>query len=238
VEAAFTKRTSIAVSYDFQWVNFDRNAPGASDLLGGHSHGASLTLRHVVTGRLALTGDYDLQRATLLGGTETFNVQNGWAGAEYTFSELTRVFAAGGISRLGVSEFSAERTGPAWRFGFLRNGRLASVDVLYSRSFVPSYGFGGTMQNEELTGRVHVPLARRMYMTSALSWRRDDPLIVSELPLRSYWIEGSVGYAVRPSVRLEAFFAGTHQSTDIPGGVLDRNRVGIQIITAKPVRIH
>jgi hypothetical protein len=77
-----------------------------------------------------------------------------------------------------------------------------------------------------------------VYTTSSLSWRRDDPLIFGELPLRSYWVEGSVGYAFTPWMRFEVFYAGTRQTIDRPGGELDRNRVGIQIITAKPVRIR
>src|SRR6185503_21362572 len=125
----------------------------AAELLGGHSHGASLTLRHQVNPRLTLTGDYALQHAVLLDG-ESFDVENSSVGVEYKLSESTRVFAAGGISRLGVTQFSTDRTGPAWRMGLLRNVRRASLDLHYSRSFVPSYGFGGTMQNEEVTGRL------------------------------------------------------------------------------------
>jgi hypothetical protein len=238
IEAAFTKRTSMVVSYDFQWVNFDQSAPGAENLLGGHSHGATLTLRHVLDKRLALTGDYDLQLATLSGGAQTFGVQNGWAGAEYKLSEQTLVFGAGGVSRLAVSEFAENRTGPAWRLGVTHIVRKANVDLLYSRSFIPTFGFGGTMQNEELTGRLRLPLGRRLYTTSSLSWRRDDPLTSGELPLRTYWIEGSVGYAASPWVHVEAFYAGTHQTIDQPGGVLDDNRIGIQVTTAKPLRIR
>ena len=237
VETSFTKYTSAIVSYDFQWVDFDQSAPGASALLGGHSHGASLALRHRLNPRLALTGDYALQHAVLRDG-ETFDVENSSVGIEYKLSESTRMFAAGGISRLGVTQFSTDRTGPAWRMGLIHNHRRASVDLHYSRSFVPSYGFGGTMQNEEVTGRLQLPLGRRLYTSSALSWRSDDPLIAGDLPLRSFWVEGSIGYAVTPWVRLEGFYSGTHQAIDRPGGVLDRNRIGFQVITAKPVRIR
>jgi hypothetical protein len=238
IDAAFSKRTSAVISYDFQWVDFDRSAPGAEGLVGGHSHGASLALRHLLTKRLALTGDYDLQHASLRGGDQAFDVQNAWVGAEYKLSELTRVFGAGGVSRLGVTQLPESRTGPAWRLGLARTVRTAGVDLLYSRSFVPSYGFGGTMQNQEVTARLQLPLGRRVYTTSMLSWRRDDPLTVAQLPLRSYWIEGSIGYAVTPWVRFEAFYAGTYQTIDRPGGARDRNRVGFQIMTAKPVRIR
>ena len=45
VEASFTKYTSAIVSYNFQWVDFDQTVPGRGALLGGHSHGASVTLQ-------------------------------------------------------------------------------------------------------------------------------------------------------------------------------------------------
>ena len=237
IEASFTKYTSAIVSYNFEWVDFDRSVPDAGSLIGGHSHGASLTLRHLLNARLALTADYNLQHATLR-DNQTFDIQNASAGLEYELSEFTRVFASGGISRLDVTDISTNRTGPAWRIGLAHNLRTTTLDLTYSRSFVPSYSFGGTMRNEDVTGRLRVPIARRFYMTSAASWRRDDSLVSGELPLRSFWIEGSVGYAATPWVRFEGFYGGSHQTIDRPGGVLDRNRIGFQIITAKPMRIR
>ena len=238
IEAAFSSRTSIVASYDFQWVDFDHSLPASEGLVGGHSHGTTLTLRHVQNKRLTMTFDYDLQHAMLSEGGRVFDVQNAWAGGEYKLSEVTRAFAEGGVSRLGLTGLSETRTGPAWRIGLTRTVRRGGVDFLYSRSFVPSYGFGGTMQNEELTGRMRLPLGRRLYTTSSLSWRRDDPLTAGELPLRSYWIEGSIGYAATPRVRFEAFYAGTRQTVDRPGGALDDNRVGFQIVTAKLMRLR
>jgi hypothetical protein len=238
IEAAFSARTSVVASYDFQWVDFDHSLPGTEGLLGGHSHGTTLTLRHVQDKRLTMTADYDLQHATLNEGGGVFDVQNLWAGGEYKLSAVTRFFAEGGVSRLSPAGLAETRTGPAWRIGLTRTVRRASVDLLYNRSFVASYAFGGTMQNEELTGRLQLPLGRRLYTTSALSRRTDDPLTSGEIPLRSYWIEGSIGYAVTPRVRFEAFYAGTRQTIDRPGGVLDDNRVGFQIITAKLMRLR
>jgi hypothetical protein len=225
-------------SYDFEYVDFDQSQPGAEGLRGGHSHGGSFNLRHILTDRLTLTADYGFQHALVGTIGQTFDVQNAWVGGEYKLSNLTRVFAAGGVSRLASTEVSTNRTGPAWRLGLIRQFRQAGVDLVYTRSFVPSYGFGGTMQNEEASARLRLPLARRVYTSTAVSWRRNDPLLESELPLRSLWIEGTIGYAVTPSVRVEAFYNGTHQTIDRPGGVLDRNRIGFQVITAKPVRIR
>jgi hypothetical protein len=64
------------------------------------------------------------------------------------------------------------------------------------------------------------------------------PLTLGELPLRSFWLEGTLGYAATPWVRLEAFYAGTRQAIDRPGGTLDRSRIGFQVTTAKPVRVQ
>jgi hypothetical protein len=238
IEASLTKRTSIVASYDFQWVHFDPTAAGSPSLFGGHSHGASMTVTHVLTPRFALTGAGDLQHATIGAGTQTFDVQNIRGGGEYKLSDLTRVFAEAGISRLGVTTLSDARLGPAVRLGLMRQWRSAGIDLLYSRSFVPSYGFGGTMQNEETSARFHLPLSRRAYSTSALSWRRNEPLTIGDFPLRSYWLEGTLGYAIVPSVHLEMFYAGTRQTIDRPGGTLNRNRIGFQITTAKPVRMQ
>lgn len=237
MEAALTKFTSIATSYDFELVDFAQDAPGAIHLQDGHSHGASMTLRHLLDARLALTADYEYQHAALREHQE-FDIQNGWFGVDYRVSESTHVFAAGGISRLGVTLLETDRTGPAWRFGLAHSLSTASVDVHYSRSFVPSYGFGGTMQNEEATAHLRFPLGRRVSASTGVSLRRDDPLTLGELPLRSYWIEGSIGYAATAWVRIEGYYAGTHQTIQRAGGQVDRLRAGIQIVTAKPVRLH
>jgi hypothetical protein len=169
---------------------------------------------------------------------ETFDVQNGSIGVEYKLSDFTRVFAAGGVSMLASTETATNRIGPAVRLGLTRHFRTADVDLGYTRSFVPSYGFGGTMQNEEASARLRVPLARRIYTAGGLSWRRNDPLTDLDLPLRSVWIEGTLGYAMTPWAHVEAFYGGTHQTIDRPGGVVDRNRFGFQVTTAKPMRIH
>jgi hypothetical protein len=237
LEAGLTKFTTLALSYNFQVVDFDQSSPAASRLQGGYSHGASVDVRHLLNARLSLTADYQFQHAALR-RDQTFDIHNGWVGVDYKLSELTHIYGAGGLSRLGVTEFGTERTGPAWRAGLVHGIRTATVDVHYSRSFVPSYGFGGTMQNEEATARLRTPIGRRVSASTAFSLRRDDPLTFGEVPLRSYWVEGTLGYAATPWVRIEGYFAGTHQTITRPGGELDRNRAGIQVVTGRPVRIR
>src|SRR5205823_9414681 len=168
----------------------------------------------------------------------TFDVQNADAGIEQRLSSLTRSLASFGFSRLGVSEQGPARTGPAWRAGLSHQFEAASVDVSYSRSFVPAFGFGGTYQNEEFRANLQAPLARRVYVMGAAAWRRNEPLTIGALKLKSFWVEGTVGYALQPWARLEAFYSGVHQTIEQPGAIYDRNRIGFQVVTTKPVRIH
>ena len=83
-----------------------------------------------------------------------------------------------------------------------------------------------------------MPLSRRVYTQSALAWRSNSDVQFTDTSLRSRWFEASIGYLAQPWVRVEGFYGGAYQTTSLPGGTLDRNRFGLQVITAKPVRIR
>ena len=84
-----------------------------------------------------------------------------------------------------------------------------------------------------------MPVARRGYSNVAVVWRGDKALFDDdELPLRSLWLSGTVGYAVRPWIRIEGFYGGLHQKIDRPGGTVNRSRVGVQVSTGTPMRIR
>jgi hypothetical protein len=238
VEWALTKRTSMTASYNFSWVHFDEGPEFSTLQRGGHSHGASVVLRRRLSARATLIADYDLTHALVVGGTQVFDVQNSAGGLEYKLGDHVRIVGAVGLARLAINDLGPARTGPVYRAGLTRQFRTAAFDVLYNRSFVPSYGFGGTTQNEELTARLHLPLSRRLFSHSSFAWRSNDPLTAGDLSLRSWWTEQSIGYELQPWVRVEAFYAGARQTIDRPGGLVNRNRFGFQIITVKPVRIR
>jgi hypothetical protein len=235
--AALTKYTSMKVSYDFQWVRFDRDDPLAPLLRGGHSHGATIELRHALSESTALVADYDVRHAIVV-GNGTFDVQNADVGVERKLSDYTRLFLAGGVARVGVTDFGPARTGPAVRAGLTHQYQRAAIDLVYNRSYVPAFGFGGTYQNEEVAASLRLPLAQRVYTNSSVSWRRNEPLTRGDLSLESIWVEGVLGYAVQPWLRVEAFYSGSHQTIDQPGGERGRNRAGLQIVTVKPLRVR
>jgi len=238
VEWALSKRNSLNASYHFSWVNFDEGPDFSTSLRGGHSHGGLVAFRRRLTARATLTADYDLTHSLVEGGSQSFDVTNSAGGVEYKFSDLFQISGAVGVARLFIGNLGLARTGPVYRAGLTRRFQTAQLDVIYNRSFVPSYWFYGTTQNEELITRFHISLSRRWFSNSSVAWRNNDPLTLADPSLRSWWTDTSVGYDVRPSVRLEAFYAWTQQTIDRPGGLMNRNRFGFQVITVKPVRIR
>jgi hypothetical protein len=238
LDAVLTKHATLSVNYNFEWVHFEAPPEFAFQLRGGHAHGGSIAYKYLVSPRTTLTATYQLQHALVGGSTQTFDIQMFLVGGDRRLTEATHVYGAIGAAHLGISAFSQAQTGLAWHAGLGHQLGRASIDVSYSRSFVPSYGFGGTQQNEDLGAGVRLPLARRLYAASSFSWRRDQPLAANQLRLHSLWYEGALGYELTPWARLEGFYALSRQTIDRPGGVIDRSRIGFQVVTARPMRVR
>lgn len=261
VEIVLSKSASLTGAYTFQWVSFGNPFNDAqTPLRGGHGHGVTGGYRQRLNGRLSLTADYDVQHATIAGaspaaaaasnatgnttpgatavGPDTFDVQNASFGLERRESRTLTYSAAIGISRLGLSSTAQTRLGPAWRLGLGRQFERGFLDLGYSRSFVPSYGFGGTVQNEQVTAMFRAPLARRLSGRGSVSWRRNEPLTNNDPSLWSWWIETGLSYRLRPWLSMDAFYATDRQRIDRPGGQIVRNRIGVQFATGRAMRIH
>ena len=237
VDAA--RHTTLTVAYNAQWVGFNTSpAVGTLVLLGGHSQGGTATLRQQVANRLTLTADYGLQLGTVIGMPTSFNVQNATGGVEYQLSPSTTISGGAGISHTSVSDVNEAQAGPALRAALTRQLKKAGLELAYSRSFVPAYGFGGTLQNEDFTARLHGPLSRKFYGQTSLAWRRNEPLVNGDLKLVSWWYDGAVGYNVRQWMRVEGFYNGVRQAIDRPGGLLNRSRIGVQLVATQPVRMQ
>jgi hypothetical protein len=238
IESAISKRLSIVADVHAEGVQFDENPLLANLLLGGASVGAGFVLRERLSELTTLTGDYDGQRADIGQRHDIFIIQNATVGLERLLTKTTRIFGAIGVARLDASTVGAAKTGPSYRFGLSRDLRSSVVDVLLNRSYVPSWSFGGSTQNDEVTVRLRVPLSRRLYTQSLASWRRDEPLVDILLPLKSLWVQGSVGYTARSWVRIEGYYLGTWQTVSAPGALLSHNQIGFQVTAGKPVRLR
>jgi hypothetical protein len=238
IESLLSKRLTISADVHGQQVRFDDNAPFANLLLGGTSIGAGFSLRDRLTEKLSLTGDYDGQRANIGANHDIFIIQNATIGLERPLTRTMRISGAIGFARLDAPSFGFSKTGPSYRFGLSRDLRTTVIDVSLYRSFVPSWSFGGTSQNEEATIRARVPLSRRIYTQALVSWRKDDPLIEVTPPLKSFWVQATVGYTARSWVRIEGYYFGTQQTVVAPDKLLTHNQIGVQVIASKPVRLR
>ena len=109
------------------------------------------------------------------------------------------------------------------------------------RSFVPAFGFGGSIRNQEVIGqRARAVRADRAYCDGSLAWRRQRRRCSRrELGLKSLWLQ-TTRRATRLQrwLRLEGFYSGAFQDIDVAGGHVDRNRIGVQVVTARPVRLQ
>src|SRR5262249_24618264 len=150
-------------------------------------------------------------------------------------TKTLRVSGAVGVARLDTPSLGPSKTGPSYRVALARDLGRSVLDVSLSQSYVPSWSFGGTTQNQEATGRLRVPFARRFYVQSLVSWRRDEALIETTPPLKSLWIQGTVGYTARSWMRIEGYYFGTEQTEGAPDAMLHHNQIGFQVVASKPV---
>jgi hypothetical protein len=243
LDTVVNKRLSFVTSGHFQQVHFDQNA-FSTLLFGGYTVGGGVGLRERLTARTSLTVDYDFQHATVGSQEDVFDVQNGTVGIDHQLSEGIHVFAAGGFSRVDVSSFGqTPHVAPSWRLGLSDHYRATVIDVGFSRSYVPSFGYGGTLQNEEATASVKMPITRRVYTQAIASWRREDALVLNAPQLRSFWLQAAVGYSARAWFRVEGYYAATRQTVGglplaAPDALMSHDQMGIQLVASKPMRIH
>jgi hypothetical protein len=247
VERRLTPRTALRGGYDLRIVRFDDEAGELVTFPGGHEHHFSGGLDHRLSPRLMVGGTYDLRRVNVSGrnrgpavlGGELVTVQSSAGTVEYRASEQITLFGSMGVSHLGAGQTHPSRSGLAWRGGMAARLEHAEVTAAYTRSVVPSFGFGGTFQNEELVGNVRVPFARnRAHWQANVAWRDNDPLIEGPFSTRSLWFTSLLGYTLAPWVRVEGYYSAGNQDTQRPGGEVSRNRLGFQIVTSKVIRME
>jgi hypothetical protein len=124
--------------------------------------------------------------------------------------------------------------------GSVRSQRFS---VGYQRMFMPSFGYGGALQTQEIAATYYTPLlrSRRLYTTHSFSLRDTDPLMETApgpLRLRTMRFNSRIGWAPQPWVRVEGFYSRAQQRTFLVGGDIGRNRLGVAIITSRPVRMQ
>lgn len=250
LEAAVSKYTNVRGRYMLRTVSFDFDEIAGRELRGGTAHEAELGVTRALSARLTVGGDYTLLRGSLnqpvplegelpvVGVEDGFMIQTGGGTASYRVSPTLTVNGGLGVSRISGTVTQESRIGPTFAVGAAWQGKHHVASMSYQRSFIPSYGFGGTFQNEEWVGNLHVPFARnRAYTDTSLSWFNNEPLTDDQPDLRWIWFTTRVGYRATPWLRVEGYYSRAQQNAQQAGSELTRNQVGFQVVTSRPMKI-
>jgi hypothetical protein len=243
VESTLAKHTTLNLTYATQWIDFARDIdaeialrPDANLLQGGHSHGGTAEFRQRLSQRWSVGGDYDVQRAIIAGGQETFDVQSALGVAELALSPTLRASMGYGHAWLTAGRNGFSDSGPAFDLGLDWQGRRTGATLHYGRSFLPSFGFGGTFQNEELRATLRTSLSRYVQWTGGVAVSNNDPLEPGDPTLRAVSAQTSLGWLVGRRLRLEVFGQHVSQDSGLAGGRVLRTRAGVQAAVSQTVR--
>jgi len=257
VEATPARHTTFSVGYSLQWVEFVREdvtpvppvivpplAPPPSPttpaddalLQGGHAHGLTGSLRQRVSPRFTLGGDYELEHGTVADGTEQFDTQTALFVTEFAVSPSLGLSGGAGYAWLAPGQNEPGKTGPALQAGLVWHGHRSTADLSYRRTFVPSFGFGGTFQNEELRAGLRVPLAKWLEWGGGAVGSNSEPLRPGDPTLQTISVQSSLAWTVKRRLRIEGFGAYVFQDSGLAGGRVGRTRAGVQASVTDTVR--
>jgi hypothetical protein len=238
VATRLTTRVSLEATGDLEGVHFDQNAEFARLLRGGHGLAGTATLRREMSARTGLVAGYDATRSWVGVAGEPFLVQNGSLGFERRVGDSFQVSAGAGLSYLGASALGPSHADPNWHAGLSRAFESWTLDANYSRQFETSYGFTGTTRNDEATVRVKGELPHGFYAHGGVLWRLSHPLTASPVTFRSVWTDAVFGFATRPGVLIEAFWAATTQTVDLADARFGRYQFGVHVVATRSLRIR
>ncbi|MGH9370087.1 MAG: hypothetical protein ACRD15_00995 [Vicinamibacterales bacterium] len=232
------KFTTLSTRYDVTWVDFDR-AEDIPNLTGGWMHGIGGDLTERLSERLTLGGEYSYRTASLNEGSRDIGFQNAGAILRYQFGPHTTGSAAAGVGVLHDHSTDDMRTGPYVRLSITQILEHATVGAGFERQYVPSFGFGGPSNSQELRGWVQMPFGRqRFYVQASGAWRHMIPFEGDVLEIDTVRLRSTLGYAVTRWGRAEALYTYSRQDTIITGGEADRHRIGVQFVIFQPLRIR
>jgi len=252
IEYALGAHRSLTSSASYQIVSFDRSEINDEILRGGRIFESMTAFRQKISERVAVGGDYEYRKALVTGDKEPFDFHLSEAAVDYVISPLWSLSGAAGVVFLQSTSLTAGSVGPAWRISVERARAGTTFHVGYLRTFIPSFGAGGTVRSQDINAGFRTPLfhARHVYLDGSAVFRDSQPLegvsvavdpvsgVLQQLPLRSLRMHTLVGWEPQPWVRLEGFLALVQQTSLRAGGYLDRTRIGFQIVTSKPMRMQ
>jgi hypothetical protein len=235
----FDARNTVSSTLQYQRVTFDLPTDAFQRYLRGGWATASInSYRRRMDERLSIGADYRLERSQVHYDFDSATAQTIQAAVNYRINNRWTFNGGAGIAVIAANLARAGDVAPAFNAALDHSERDRRFHVSYMQGFLPSFGLGGTQSTKEFAVGYFTPVARRFYTDNRATYRDDQPVLPADtLPLRSLRTFSSFGWLVQRWVRIEGFYSHLSQSSLIAGGRLDRNRIGIQIVTSKPMRI-
>ena len=239
---ALSRRDTISATFHIHRIRFERPNDVLPYLRGGRSSEGVASYRRRMSARTAIGASYGLRRASAVGEPEDLRFHATRGTVEFIISERWAVNGSAGLDYIMATPVTAAQRAPAFSVSAERTDGLRRFHVGYQRLFLPSFGFGGAIQSQDANVTFYAPLfgSPRFYTQHGATFHDSAPLVEASgrLKLRSLRASSRIGWAPRPWVRLEGFYSRVMQSTLIPGGAIDSNRIGFVIITSRPMRVQ
>jgi hypothetical protein len=237
IEALIARHTTLVAGYMLRSVTFEERV--GQTLEDGYEHDWTVSMTRAHSRRLSVGASYDFRREVLSEGQDRFNIQQVGVTAQYALTPTLAVSGLLGVAVLGAGLTHDASVGPAVEAKLTYTARRTMMSASYLRTFVPSFGFGGTFQNEEWIGTVHVPIvSSRVFVDGRVAWFDNDALEGGQPSLQSLWLSGTVGYHATRWMNVEVFVDRTSQDTQRPGGNVKRTAIGGRVVLTKPMRIR
>ena len=234
-EYRISRLTTFATRYDNTWVAFDR--PDIF-LTGGWIHALRSELTTRFSERVSAGGEYSYRRASLDKRRREFDFQDAGGVVHFRLGPNTSANGAAGFAMLHDRNLDVTRSGPYLRLGVTHELASVTAGASFERRYVPSFGFGGASNNQELRGYMQMPLQQRFYTRASVAWRRSTPFEVEALEVDTLWLRSTFGYTASRWLRVEALYTFTRQDSIVDGGEVDRHRGGVQFVISQPMRIQ
>ena len=234
-------RTNLFASYQFQRLTLDKGAIGGFGALhDGYSHTPSVGFTRDFTSRLSVGATAAYSREYVDEGFNQFDVRSLTGEFVYRWSPVLSISGGGGASVVETLVTGEQATSPTFHGGFTRTMRVWTLAAGYERSVQQLFGFGTLAPTHVVTGDAFIPFANRLYYLDAtVAYGKTGTF--SDLPLgfnlSTLWTNVSIGRQLAPRLRAEAFVGVARQASQ-GFDTANRTRVGIQIVTSKPLRIQ
>ena len=235
LEARVSRNDDVTVQFDNTHVRFD---DPSLTLRGGMMNGLRGGYARRLGERTKLGAQYRVRHSEMNGGRTAW-FHDLASTLEYDFSPSLALQFGTGYSMLRDSRVEGTHGGLFVYAELTHEAERHDIGVLYERTSAPTFGLGGSSQNQDVRGYIRMPFSRnRVYLQASGGWRRTTSILATQLSFDQFDSDITAGYGITRWFRVEAFHIYSRQDSRATGGQINRHRAGLQVVVAQPMRIQ